>query len=124
MGEGNAIKDWLAERSLRAMRLGWPRKRTSWLRLGGEARVWVSIEEREVPAESQSERALEGLTSSAHSVGVGWEIINSASVLRPPELEDGRMDEPSPVFALARPPALARKEPSELRLGKSDEVRL
>lgn len=40
--------------------------------------------------------------------------MSSASVLRP---------RPLASLPWAKPPALARKDPSELRLGKSDEVR-
>lgn len=52
-------------------------------------------------------------------------MINSASVLKPPELEAGRVEEPWPsLLDPVKPRALARKEPSELRLGRSEEVRL
>lgn len=64
------------------------------------------------------------LISSAHSVGVGSEMTSSASVLKPPEAKGWALDAHSPAFEPDRPPALARKEPSELRLGKRDEVRL
>ncbi len=61
-----------------------------------------------------------------HSVGVGCEMISSASVLIGPLLPLTAAFLSSAPFAELplRPPALARKEPRELNEGKREDVRL
>lgn len=70
VGAGKAMEDCLSALYLRPVGFAFPRKRTSSLRVRG-------VVELEALALKLS---LVGLSSSAHSVGVGSEIMSSASV--------------------------------------------